>query len=93
MDEGVAAVRLQFPDRAEAIDDLASQDNLFCEICRDFAEAQTELVKWQASPDSNREQRCDEYRELIAGLGAEIKDALDKAKVAPLHRSSTQRPR
>lgn len=93
MDEGVAAVRLHFPARAAAIDDLASWDNVFCEICRDFAEAQTELARWQASPDPNRQQRCAEYRELIAGLGKEIEDTLDKTNVVPLHHPPAQRPR
>jgi hypothetical protein len=93
MDEGVAAVRLHFPDRAEAIDELASWDNVFCEICRDFAEAQTELAKWQASSDPNRDPRSAEYRELIAGLGKEIEDALNRANVVPLHRPPAQRPR
>ncbi len=93
MDEGVAAVRLHFPDRAEAIDDLASWDTVFCEICRDFAEAQMELANWQVSSDPNRDQRSAEYRELIAGLGTEIEDALDTAKVVPLHHPPAQRPR
>jgi hypothetical protein len=93
MDEGVAAVRLRFPDRAEIIEDLASWDNVFCEICRDFAEAETELAKWQASSDPHGAQRCAEYRELIAGLSKEIEDALDKANVVPFHPPSAQRPR
>jgi hypothetical protein len=93
MDEGVAAVRQQFPVRAEAIDELASWDNEFCEICSDFAEAQTELAKWEASSDPNGDQRCAEYRELIAGLGKEIEDALDKANVVLLHHRPAQRPR
>ena len=47
MDEGVAAVRLQFPTRVNTIDELASWNDVFCEICRDFAEAQTELARWK----------------------------------------------
>jgi hypothetical protein len=84
MDEGVAAVRLQFPVRVKAIDERASWDDVFCEICRDFAEAQTELARWEASSDRNRDERCAEYRELVAGLGKEIEDALDNATVRPL---------
>ncbi|MBB4232270.1 hypothetical protein [Rhizobium mongolense] len=93
MDEGVAAVRLQFPIRAKAIEELASRDDVFCEICRDFAEAQMELAKWRASEDPNREERCAEYQELVAGLGKEIEDALDSATVLPLRPPSAQPPR
>lgn len=93
MDDGIAAVRLQFPDRVEAIDERASWDSVFREICRDFAEAQAEMAKWQASSDPQRDERCAEYRELIAGLGKEIEDILDKAKVIPLHQPPAQRSR
>lgn len=93
MDEGVAAVRLQFPVRVKAIDERAAWDDVFCEICRDFAEAQAELAKWEASPDPNRDERCAEYRELIAELGKEIEDVLDNATVRPLHHPPAQPPR
>jgi len=93
MDKGVAAVRVRFPVRAEAIDELASRDKVFCEICRDFAEAQTELAKWEASSDPDRDGRCAEYRELVAGLAKEIEDALDKATVLPLRHPPSWRPR
>jgi len=93
MDEGVAAVRLQFPVRVKAIDERAAWDDVFCEICRDFAEAQAELAKWEASSDPNRDERCTEYRELVAGLGKEIEDALDNAAVLPLHHPPAQPPR
>lgn len=93
MDEGVAVVRLHFHGRAVAVDELASRDDVFCEICRDFAEAQTELTRWQASSDPDRDRHCADYRELIAGLGKEIEDALDKTNVVPLHHPPVQPPR
>jgi hypothetical protein len=92
MDEGVAAARLQFPARVEAIDELAARDNVFCEICRDFAEAREELASWEASSDPNRDERCAEYRELVAGLGKEIEDALDNATVLPFPQPATKHP-
>ncbi|MHC2296636.1 hypothetical protein [Rhizobium mongolense] len=52
-----------------------------------------ELAKWRASEDPNREERCAEYRELVAGLGKEIEDALDSATVLPLRPPSAQPPR
>lgn len=93
MDEGVAAVRLQFPTRAKAIEELASRDDVFCEICRDFAEAQLEMVKWRASGKPSRDERCAEYQELVAGLGKEIEDALDNATVLQFRPPSARPPR
>ncbi|AYM07078.1 MULTISPECIES: hypothetical protein [Rhizobium/Agrobacterium group] len=93
MDEGVAAVRLRFPTRVQAINELASRDVIFCEICQDFAEAQTELARWEAaSSDPVRDDRVAEYRELLAALGREIEDALTRATVVSLHRSPGPRP-
>ncbi len=77
MDEGVAAVRLRFPTRVQAINELASRDVIFCEICQDFAEAQTELARWEAaSSDPVRDDRV----------------ALARATVVSLHRSPGPRP-
>ncbi|RYG98935.1 MAG: hypothetical protein EON58_05575 [Alphaproteobacteria bacterium] len=86
MDKGVAAVRLQFPTRVQAIDELSSRDAVFCEICRDFAEAQTELARWNASSEAIRDERIAEYSELLSALGKEIEDALDRTSVVSLHR-------
>ncbi len=84
MDESVAAVRLRFPARVQAITELAMRDIVFCEICRDFSEAQTERAKWDASSDPVRDKRMAEYSELLAALGREIEYALDRAIVVPL---------
>lgn len=92
MEEGVAAVRLRFPARVQAINKLAMRDVVFCEICRDFAEAQTELAKWDASSDPVRDERMAEYGELLAALGREIEDALNRATVVSLHRPPGHRP-
>ncbi|WP_159949416.1 hypothetical protein [Rhizobium sp. 18065] len=94
MDEDIAAaVRLRFPNGAEAIAERAFWDPVFCEICRDFAEAQTELVKWEASLNPHAGKRCDEYRQLIIELAKEIEEALAKAKVVKLHHPPVQRSR
>jgi hypothetical protein len=90
MDEGVAAVRRRFPAKAGAIDDLATRDDEFREICRDFAEAQSELAKWEGSTEPKREERRREYGELIAGLLSEIEAALEHA--AALARSPPRPP-
>jgi hypothetical protein len=89
MDESVAAVRQRFPLRAEAIEDLASRDETFLEICADLAEAQRELSNWQSSTDPDRLGRCAEYEELITGLAKEIEQALD-GETRSLHPPSVQ---
>lgn len=91
MDKGVAAVRLQFPTRVQAINELAARDAVFCEICSDFAEAQTELAKWNVSSEPIRDERITEYSELVAALGKEIEDALDRAIVVSLRRGHSPR--
>ncbi|ULR45670.1 hypothetical protein [Rhizobium sp. K102] len=85
MDEGVTAVRRQFPARITAIDDLSARSEDFREICRDFADAQSALQKWNVSTDRKRNQRVVEYQELIAELSKEIEGALD-ASVPPTAR-------
>ncbi|AHF84441.1 hypothetical protein RLEG3_22635 [Rhizobium leguminosarum bv. trifolii WSM1689] len=82
MDEGVTAVRRQFPARIRAIDDLSARSEDFREICRDFADAQSALQKWNVSTDPKRDERVVEYQELIAELSKEIEGALD-ASVPP----------
>ncbi|MBY5640435.1 hypothetical protein [Rhizobium leguminosarum] len=83
MDEGVTAVRLQFPARSKAIDDLSARSEDFREICRDFADAQSALQKWNVSTDPKRDERVVEYQELIAELSKEIEGALHHASVPP----------
>ncbi|MBY3224167.1 hypothetical protein HFO17_06205 [Rhizobium laguerreae] len=82
MDEGVTAVRRQFPARIRAIDDLSARSEDFREICRDFADAQSALQKWNVSTDPKRDDRVVEYQELIVELSKEIESALD-ASVPP----------
>ncbi|RXT24230.1 hypothetical protein B5P46_20240 [Rhizobium leguminosarum] len=83
MDEGMTAVRRQFPARIKAIDDLSARSEDFREICRDFADAQSALQKWNVSTDPKRGERVVEYQELIAELSKEIEGALD-ASLPPL---------
>jgi hypothetical protein len=83
MDEGTTAVRRQFPARIEAIDDLSARSEDFREICRDFADAQSALQKWNVSTDPKRDERVVEYQELIAELSKEIEGALDASAPPP----------
>jgi DNA mismatch repair ATPase MutL len=92
MDDGIAAVKRQFPLKAQAIDERASWDAVFREICRDFSEAQTELMKWKSSSDADQARRCEEYRELLEGLGEEIEQVLHNASMVQLHPPPFKRP-
>ncbi|MBA1347912.1 MULTISPECIES: hypothetical protein [Rhizobium] len=83
MDEGMTAVRRQFPARIKAIDDLSARSEDFREICRDFADAQSALQKWNVSTDPKRGERVVEYQELIAELSKEIEGALDASLPPP----------
>ncbi|MBA5804168.1 MULTISPECIES: hypothetical protein [Rhizobium] len=83
MDEGMTAVRRQFPTRIKAIDDLSARSEDFREICRDFADAQSALEKWDVSTDPKRAERVVEYQELVAELSKEIEGALDHASLSP----------
>jgi hypothetical protein len=83
MDEGMTAVRRQFPARIKAIDDLSARSEDFREICRDFADAQSALQKWNVSTDPKRDERVVEYQELIAELSKEIEGALDASAPPP----------
>lgn len=83
MDESVTAVRRQFPARIKAIDDLSARSEDFREICRDFADAQSALQKWNVSTDPKRDERVVEYQELIAELSKEIEGALDASLPPP----------
>ncbi|MBX4863711.1 hypothetical protein G9X64_26265 [Rhizobium sophorae] len=85
MDEGVTAVRRQFPAKIKAIDDLSARSEDFREICRDFADAQSALQKWKVSTDPKRDERVVEYQELIAELSKEIARALE-GSVPPIAR-------
>ncbi|NNU48185.1 hypothetical protein G9X68_13800 [Rhizobium sp. WYCCWR 11279] len=82
MDEGMTAVRRQFPTRIKAIDDLSARSEDFREICRDFADAQSALEKWDVSTDPKRAERVVEYQELVAELSKEIEGALDHASLS-----------
>ncbi|MCA2408828.1 hypothetical protein GYN07_12480 [Rhizobium leguminosarum bv. viciae 248] len=83
MDEGKTAVRRQFPARIKAIDDLSARSEDFREICRDFADAQSALQKWNVSTDPKRDERVVEYQELVAELSKEIEGALDASLPPP----------
>src|SRR4051812_13754579 len=77
MDAILGPVIARFPDRSRAIEELALRDEVFRSLCADFADAGEALRHWAQSDFSKRDERCCEYRELIADLAGEIRARLD----------------
>jgi hypothetical protein len=76
MSERVLAAARRFPGRQSDVEELAARDEEFRLLCIDFADAETALRHWEASPSQVRQQRCAEYRMLIEDLAGEIETAL-----------------
>lgn len=86
MGQDVTAAKRHFPNRAQAIEDLAARDEEFRSLCRDFADAGAELIKWENSADPKHDQRYAEYLALVGELANEIGAAIDAAVIIPFHR-------
>jgi len=78
MHRGVLAAIRHFPHRRRAIEELALQSENFRLLCSDLVDAEAALQGWESCPSPLREERCMEYRNLIAGLAAEISETLDR---------------
>lgn len=89
MEDPVQVVTGQFPARRADISDLASRDQDFLEICKDYADAKAELAKWEISADPRRKERLVEYAELVEDLAREIENALKLALTSPPHRQNS----
>jgi hypothetical protein len=92
MDKGVAAAKRRFPERAQAIECRAARDEDFRELCRDLAEAETELQRWQTSTAAESPQWRDDYARLVEALAGEIYAAINSAKVLRFNRLTPRGP-
>ncbi|CAN7654099.1 hypothetical protein LJR231_005117 [Phyllobacterium sp. LjRoot231] len=86
MDKGVVAAKRRFPFRGQAIAERAARDEVFRDLCIDFADAEAELRRWEQSMEPKRDERCSEYTELVDDLAREIETALDTAAIIPFHK-------
>lgn len=86
MDKGVVAATRRFPFKGVAIEERAARDGEFRDLCTDFADAETELLRWEQSTEPKRDERCAEYQELVADLAREIAASLDTASIIPFHK-------
>jgi len=78
MHHAVQAAIACFPDRGRAIEELARTDDNFRSLCEDLTEAQAALARWECSASPVRAARCDEYRNLVRDLAAELAAELDR---------------
>jgi len=76
MDPGVlAAIRL-LPTHKKSIEELVLLSESFRTLCGDLAEAELALKRWENSTLPGKEARCAEYRQIIDGLEAELRQAV-----------------
>lgn len=81
MDRGVlAAIRL-LPNHKKSIEELALGSESFRTLCSDLAEAELALDRWESSTLPGKEARCVEYRLLIDGLEAELRQVVHEKQI------------
>lgn len=81
MDPGIlAAIRL-LPKDKTAIMELALQSESFRSLCADFADAEQVLRRLESSDAPENAGHCAEYRQLVEGLGAELRRAILERRV------------
>jgi hypothetical protein len=76
MEPGVLAAMRLLPRHKRAIEELALRDESFRTLCGDLAEAEQALRRWQSSRAVGHAERCLEYRHLVDGLEAELRQAI-----------------
>ncbi len=83
MDPSVlAAIRLLSKHR-KAIEALMLSSENFRSVCVDLADAEQALQRWESSGAPGMAARCLEYRHLIDGLEAEIRQSISEWLAGP----------
>ena len=78
IEDSVARVIIQFKDWETCVEQSFQESDDFRALCEDYAVCARALENWQASNSALAVQRCQEYTELLAELGEEIKDWLEQ---------------
>jgi hypothetical protein len=78
MDQNVLAAIARFPNREQAIKELARRSEDFRTICADLVDAEAAAVRWEQSGTREKDIRCAEYRQLAKELAAELATTLDR---------------
>ncbi|AJC78996.1 hypothetical protein IE4803_CH01781 [Rhizobium etli bv. phaseoli str. IE4803] len=84
MENGVGFVKECFKERAKVIEELATRNEGFRDLCDDFLTAHDQKLQWEGSSAPERGERLAEYQELIDSMRIEIEQALDRASIVPL---------
>ena len=80
MDPGVlAAIRL-LPRHKTAIEEMVLRSESFRALCGDLAEAEAALRRWEKSGAPEYAARRVEFRHLVDGLEAELRQAIREAR-------------
>lgn len=88
MDPGVlAAIRL-LPKHKKAIEELVLGSDNFRSLCRDLADAEQALRRWEGADGPGTAARCVEYRHLIDGLEAELRQSIQEWQAKSAGRSN-----
>jgi hypothetical protein len=77
----VARVISRFEDLKTRVEQSYQESGDFRSLCEDYAVCERALEKWQACDAFVAAQRRQEYSELLAELGQEIKDWLEQRYV------------
>lgn len=76
MNTGVRAAIRRLPKHKVVIEELVLRSESFRNLCGDLADAELALWRWEASEAPGAAARRDEYRHLIDGLEAELRQAI-----------------
>lgn len=80
MDSGVlAAIRL-LPRQRIAIEKMVLRSESFRSLCGDLAEAEAALRRWEKSCAPEHAARCLEFRHIIDGLEAELRQTIREGR-------------
>jgi hypothetical protein len=83
MEAGVVVACRLLPALASEVEQLATINESFRDLCEDLAAAEHVLSKLVRMSDAAADQRLAECEDWIVSLTAEIKDAVRRAKSQP----------
>lgn len=93
MSSGLVAASHRLPALSGQIEELIRRDEEFSALCDDLAAAEDAMGAVDLLSPELRAERRTECESWIEDLTAEIREALDRAKVIPLVRPSKNFPR
>lgn len=80
MDASILAAIRVLPRHRKAIEELVLRSESFRALCSDLAEAEAALRRWETSSDPQHVARRVEFRHLVDGLEAELRQAMQERR-------------